>query len=67
MTNFDFWKAEAWFPLWWGSVGGGLKKNDEKPTSQLIPATKKKTYLFSKIPICERQNLAGRCAFLSSS
>ena len=42
-------------------------KNDERPTSQLIPATKKKTYLFSKIPNYERQNLAGRCALLSLS
>lgn len=51
-------------------LSGGIlkkKKNDEKPTSQLIPATKRKTYLFSKIPNYERQNLAGRCALLSSS
>lgn len=33
------------------------EKKDEKPTSQLIPATKRKTYLFSKIPNYERQNL----------
>lgn len=30
---------------------------DEKPTSQLIPPTKRTTYLFSEIPNYERQNL----------
>lgn len=56
------------FPARVAWVGGfKKKKNDEKPTSQLIPATKRKTYLFSKIPNYERQNLAGRCALLSSS
>lgn len=54
-------------PALFGRVGDFLKKNDEKPTSQFIPATKKKIYLFSKIPNYERQNLAGRCALLSLS
>lgn len=49
------------------SGGFFFLNNDEKPTSQLIPATKRKTYLFSKIPNYERRNLAGRCALLSSS
>lgn len=31
--------------------------DDGKPTSQLIPATKRTTYLFSEIPNYERQNL----------
>lgn len=37
-----------------GDDGDG---EDEKPTSQLIPPTKRTTYLFSEIPNYERQNL----------
>lgn len=67
MTNFGFWNPEARFPLSLGEWGIFKKKSDEKPTSQFIPATKRKIYLFSKIPNYERQNLAGRCALLSLS
>lgn len=58
------------FPAPVASVGDlkkKKKKRKKKSTSQLIPATKRKTYLFSKIPNYEKQNLAGRCALLSSS
>lgn len=43
------------------------KRMMKSPLHRLSRATKKKTYLFSKIPNYERQNLAGRCALLSLS
>lgn len=48
-------------------VGDFKKRTMKSALHSLSLLQKRRTYLFSEIPNYERQNLAGRCALLSSS